>query len=115
MINSAAPLFRRQYLDIATVDSLTSDPVAAEGNEAVLAVTAINVTGTTSGSLTLSLEGSYDGLAWENLATATALTEFGFETATKSSLDVAWVRARAVIANAGAKAIFDATVSFSEQ
>ena len=111
MINSAIPVFRRQFLQQTKVDSLTSDPVAAEGNEVVLAVTAINVTG---GSLTLSLEGSYDGLAWDNLATATALTDFGFTTVAKAALDVAWVRVRAV-AGTSATAIFDATVSFSEQ
>ena len=90
---------------------MTSEPVAADGNEAVISVTALNVI---TGTLTVSLEGSYDGLSWVNLATATGLTDFGFATATKATLDVAWVRARAEVTS-GAKAIFDCTVSFSEQ
>ena len=114
MINSAVPLFRRQYLSEDTADSLTSEPVPAEGNEAVLSVTAINVD--SAGSLSVSLEGSYDGLAWENLVTlASALTEFDYATATKSTLDVAWVRARATVTGTNGQALFDATVAFSEQ
>ncbi len=114
MMNQAIPLFRRQYLAQGAAESMTSEPVAAEGNEAVLSTTGINVE---SGTLTLSLEGSYDGVAWTSLVTATGLTDFGFVTAKKSALDVAWVRARAVVSSGGssAKAIFDVTVSFSEQ
>jgi len=102
MINQAIPIFRRQYLDETQTSSMPSEPVAAEGNEAVLAITGINVS---SGTLTVSMEGSYDGLAWSNLVTASGLTDFGFTTVSKPALDVAWVRARAVVAT-GTKAIF---------
>ncbi|MCB9833811.1 MAG: hypothetical protein H6807_15220 [Planctomycetes bacterium] len=113
MMNEAVTVFRRQYLIDTGVAVITSSPIEARGNEVVLSVLLINAV-VSGGRLIVYLEGSYDGQSWFDLATNVSLTAFGHGSASKSGLDSAYVRLRAV-AEATAEVIFDATVAFSEQ
>jgi len=60
------------------------------------------------------VEGSYDGLAWDQLSTVNQ-TSFGHTTTEKAALDYAFVRVAATANNTGTVALFDVTLAFSEQ
>lgn len=107
-MNQSVPVFRGQYLGAS--DVITSGPIQALGNKVVLSVTLTNVSG---GACNFNLDGSYDGISWSPaIATAISPSSFGVYTTSKSTLDYAFVRVRA---DAVGKALFDATLAFSEQ
>ena len=118
MMNEAVAVFRRQYVIDTGVAELTSSPIDARGNEVILSVLATNLVVTNDGTLEVTLEGSYDGQAWEDLSATVSLDEFGHGSASKSGLDHAYVRVRGVASpgtSGSAQALFDATLAFSEQ
>ena len=116
-MNQEVEVFRDQYLEGTTV-TITSEPVAAVGNKVVVNLTVTNASSGTN-KTTLTLEGSYDGLAWERPTTTPASAEvtgtIGNATAVLASMDYAYVRLHATTGGATEKTLFDASFAFSEQ
>ena len=116
-MNQEIEVFRDQYLEGTTV-TITSDPVPARGNKVVMNLTVTNAA-SASDTTILTLEGSYDGLAWERPTTtpttATVTGTIGNTTASLASMDYAYVRIHATTGNAAYKTLFDASLAFSEQ
>lgn len=105
---TAVPVFRNQYLD-ATVTNISSEAIKLMGNRvnALLLITNI-----ATGTLTIKIQGSYDGKSWVDAATGTGQTTFGASTTTASTADYAFVRGYASL-SAG-KALFDLTFAFAD-
>ncbi len=113
-MNQEIEVFRDQYLEGNTI-TITSDPVSAMGNKVVVNVTVTNAASGTDVT-TVTLEGSYDGLAWERPAgISVAITgTIGNGNIALASMDYAFVRLHAATGS-GDKTLFDASLAFSEQ
>ncbi|MEE9394382.1 MAG: hypothetical protein V3W41_17940 [Planctomycetota bacterium] len=119
-MNMSMQVFNEQYVESTSssdLGTITSSPVAARGNKVVMAATVINLAAAGSETLSLQMQGSYDGKAWENTGTAIKASSFGYYDSSQANLDFAWIRIRAEGASIGTslKAVFDAFLAFSEQ
>ncbi len=114
-MNQEIEVFRDQYLEGNTI-TITSDPVPARGNKVVLNATVTNAT--TGSTTTFTLEGSYDGLAWERPAAISIgiVAPIGNDNVPFAGMDYAYVRVHAALtAGTTPKSLFDASLAFSEQ
>ena len=113
-MNQEVEVFRDHYLEGTTI-AITSQAIPARGNKCVMTGTLTN--GTAGSTTTLTLEGSYDGLAWEQSATTFGLAgPIDNQNNDLASMDYAFVRIHAAItAGTTPKSLFDASLAFSEQ
>lgn len=113
-MNTSIQVFSNQYLEQGGTNAatITSQAVPAQGNKVKASIIMKN--GASPG-VDFYIDGSYDGLAWDELAaTGSALTGLDHTTLEEASLDYAYVRARATAGTAG-KGLFDVWLAFSEQ
>ena len=121
----SAPVFNRLYIENTdtSVNTTTSAPFAAGGNRAVLNVTIRNLEMEGMLSVVVTLQGSYDGLAWEDTAAVVDRDEFGQQDdpvgSSGGTFDYAWARVSAQISatqtSTPSRAIIDTNVVFSHQ
>lgn len=117
-------LFDEAYLSAATgageVERTNSDPIAAVSNTVVISAKLISSALSAGETLTIILEGTYDGKSWMNLHPTdrvhftTGAPNFDVSPPI-TGISFAAVRLRATISGTTAKAIFSAWITFSEQ
>ncbi len=100
----------------ATTTTVTSPPVPAGGNKAVMSAMVVNISA--GATLQLFLEDSYDGKAWKDSgAGSISATAFGYPTEVSfGSVAFPLLRIRGVLTNAiNYTAIFNAWFAFTQQ
>ena len=120
----SVPVFSKQYVEntSSSKNETISQVFSAQGNRAVLNATVRNINSVGGIGLELRLQGSYDGLAWEDAGANLDLTAFGNDSAgvgsSGGSFDYAWARVSVQMsATSGTPSagILNANVVFSHQ
>ncbi len=114
MMAVAVPVFRNQYLENTSGGGMiTSEAIPLQGNRACLCVTVYN---SSSGTGTMTVQGSYDGIAWANLTNPVTIPTFGAANdGGNGNLQYAFLRVLVNITGASGKILFDATLVMSAQ
>ena len=115
--NPMIPVALTAYLSRVSgyADVTTFGPVPIGANAVAMAATVHAITG--GGTLTLQLQGSYDGRVWKDVGSTVAFTTFGWKSGSNTSVAYSFVRIKAVITGAGTdeEVIFDLFLATSCQ
>jgi len=118
-MNSATPVFRNQFVSKASGagNQITSQSVTVNGNKAVLSATVQNATGITTGQFVTKLQGSYDGISWEDVTSGSisTMTGLGYADVAVADIDYAYLRVLAEVNAGTGSVLFDAGIAFSGQ
>jgi hypothetical protein len=108
-------VFDHHYLSTASgfASTSVSEAIPVVGNKAAVATLIINIT--SSASVTITLEGSYDGTAWDSVTSSAAQTTFTHVTISQGSIAYAFLRVKVVITGTTQSVLFSSTVAQTSQ